>query len=46
MKQKIGIAAFLAVCITIISFAIKAGQHHDKCRQCKLSFGKAENGKR
>jgi hypothetical protein len=42
MKQKIEIAAFLAICIMVITFAIKAGQHHEKCRECKLSFSKSE----
>ena len=43
MRQKIEIAAFLAICIMIVSFAIKAGKHHENCRQCKLSSGKTEN---
>jgi hypothetical protein len=42
MKQKIEIAAFLAICIMVISFAIKAGRHHEKCQDCKPSFGKDE----
>jgi len=37
MKQKIEIAFFLAICITVISFAIKAGKHHENCRECRLS---------
>ena len=42
MKQKIEIAAFLAICIMVITFAIKAGKHHENCRECKLSSGKIE----
>lgn len=44
MRKKIEIAAFLAVCIMVISSAIRAGQHHEKCEECKLSFGKKETG--
>jgi len=42
MKQKIEIAAFLAICIMVISFAIKAGRHREKCQDCKPTPGKDE----
>jgi len=42
MKQKIEVAAFLAICIMVITIAIKAGKHHENCQQCKLSFSKGE----
>lgn len=42
MKQKIEIAAFLVICIMVITFAIRAGKHHENCRDCKLSTGKSE----
>lgn len=37
MKKKIEIVAFLAICIMVITFAIKAGKHHDQCRECTLA---------
>jgi len=37
MKKKIEIGAFLAICIMVITFAIKAGKHHDQCRECNLA---------
>ena len=36
MKKKIEIAAFLLICAVVIGFAIKAGQHHERCRECNL----------
>lgn len=37
MKKKIEIVAFLAVCIMVVTFAIRAGKHHDQCRECNLA---------
>jgi hypothetical protein len=37
MKQKLEIAAFLVIVAVVITFAIKAGQHHEKCQQCNLA---------
>jgi hypothetical protein len=34
MKQKLEIAAFLVISAVVITFAIKAGQHHETCQQC------------
>jgi len=31
------IVAFLAMCVIVITFAIKAGQHHEHCQQCSLA---------
>lgn len=45
MKQKIEVAAFLAICIMVITFAIKPGRHHENCRECQLSYSKSENAK-
>jgi hypothetical protein len=37
MRKKIEIIAFLAICIMVITFAIQAGRHHEKCRECQLA---------
>lgn len=37
MKKKIEIVAFLAMCVIVVTFAIKAGQHHKNCQQCNLA---------
>ena len=37
MKKKIEIVSFLAICAIVITFAIKAGQHHENCQQCNLA---------
>ena len=37
MKKKIEIIAFLAICIMVVTFAIRAGKHHDQCRECNLA---------
>jgi len=41
MKQKIEIVGFLVICIMVITFAIKAGKHHENCRECRLSNNKS-----
>ncbi|MGZ8559244.1 MAG: hypothetical protein ACXWWC_12960 [Chitinophagaceae bacterium] len=37
MKKYMVIISFLAICITVITFAIKAGRHHEDCRECQLA---------
>lgn len=37
MKKKMEIVAFFAICIMVVTFAIKAGQHHENCQQCNLA---------
>ena len=37
MKKRIEIISFLAICIMVITFAIKAGRHHEQCRVCQLA---------
>ncbi len=37
MKKKIEISAFILICIMVISLAVKAGRHHDQCRECNFA---------
>jgi|GEM_PF-3988396 len=32
--KKLEIAAFLIICIAVITLAIRAGQHHGRCVHC------------
>lgn len=36
MKKKIEIGAFLLICAMVIALAVKAGRHHERCRECNL----------
>ena len=42
MLKKIQFVGFIAGCLAIIVIAIRAGRHHENCRECKLAISRTE----